>query len=140
MYKLCLLATCLLFACKSTQYTPQNYDKAILVFGSGGGFTGGVKEYTILENGQIFTNTKEKGVLNELSRLPKKQVKQIFENYDVLDIASMNYDAPGNEYFYIEYTESGEKHKILWGDRGTKVPESLNVYFKNLKRFVKLNG
>ena len=52
-----LLAVFSLFCCgcSTPQYTPLDYPYRQLRFGSGGGFTGEVNEYALLDNGQLFS-------------------------------------------------------------------------------------
>ncbi|MEO6758357.1 MAG: hypothetical protein ABIO24_02805, partial [Saprospiraceae bacterium] len=63
-----LLATAALFLfCKQPKYSAGNFPEKQLRWGSGGGFTGQVNSYVLLENGQLFKIGKN----DEMTELPK---------------------------------------------------------------------
>lgn len=129
---------CLLFFihCKPSHFTPYEYEGKIIVIGTGGGFTGQVREYTILENGQVFSGTSQEGFVKELPRLEKKDVVQIFRNYDELNFAALEIDKPGNMYHYLIMKNENGNHKIQWGAYDSNAPRELLIYFANLKKQV----
>lgn len=126
-----------LIECKTQDYTPYDYDGEILVFGKGGGFTGQSIEYSLLSNGQIFSGTQKEGIVDELRRIDKKEVNQIFANYHTFDFNSLDINKPGNTYYYLTFRSEGSDHKIQWGAHDFKTPETLKIYFSNLMAAVK---
>ena len=128
-------------SCKTQKkiYTPETYDREIITFGSGGGFTGKVVKYQILRNGQMFTSSMGSSQSNEMAGLDKKTTDQLFLNLINLKIPEMTLDDPGNMYRYISYSENGNVHKVTWGGKNVEVPKSLKDYYKLLNQFATKN-
>ncbi|MBT8231057.1 MAG: hypothetical protein HKN51_04755 [Saprospiraceae bacterium] len=127
----------LLGSCKSTQFTPYNFEGVQLIFGQGGGFTGQVNEFTLLENGQLFAGTNQEGFVDELKPLDKNQSKQIFNISRDLGIEAIELDDPGNQYFYIIVKDGEKKNKLQWGANRQTMPNELKILFENLKNLTK---
>lgn len=120
--------------CRTVDYTPSTYGGKIITVGSGGGFTGSVEEYNILSNGQVFYGNGNGNYSMELDRFEKKEIKQLFKNYDLLGFANLTIDKPGNMYHYLIYKDADNDHKIQWGAHDANTPKELLVYFANLKK------
>ncbi len=128
-YYALLLIPFLFSQCKTKDYlTPHEYTGRIIEFGSGGGFTGKVKQYTILDNGQIFINADKEGFVDAIKKLDKDEVKQLFDNYDSLKFKKMGFNNPGNLYHFITLKEEGKEYKNMWGDKSKPVPKELEIY------------
>jgi len=124
----------LLFQCKTNSYTPYDFEGPSIRIGSGGGYTGQLREYYILSNGQVFFGINKEGFVNELDRLSKREATQIFNNYSSLKFGDLNIDKPGNMYHYIIFNDNGKEHKIQWGAHDANPPKELSIYFANLKK------
>lgn len=125
------------FGCKTKSYTPTSYTKRMLYFGGGGGFTGAVKSFYILENGQAFKAGMESNSFNEIAKLDSKVVKQIFANYDNLNLAKMELNEPQNMYKFIEHQDANGKHKLMWGRLNKDEAHSLDIFYSILLNAVK---
>lgn len=124
-----LLIPFLFAQCKTKDYlTPHEYPGRIIEFGSGGGFTGKVKQFTILDNGQVFVNANKEGFVDAIKKLDKNQVKQLFDNYDRLNFKRFVYDNPGNFYHFVTMREEGKTHKLTWGNKDKAAPKELEIY------------
>jgi hypothetical protein len=120
--------------CKTKHYTPYEFEGKQLIFGTGGGFTGQVKEYTLLENGQLFSGAHQEGFVKELPKVKKNKTKQIFENYHSLHFDKITIDKPGNMYHYLIVKEGEKEHKIQWGAYDANPPRELTVFFANINK------
>jgi len=132
-----LIFSCWLFG-SCTTYKPDNLPSKQLRFGSGGGMTGAVKEYVLLENGQLFTRTTYGGdALTELPKVKKGVAKGIFKTYEKEGLNDVEVDNPGNHYCYIDMQEDDTNHhKMTWGDdEGT--PAIAKSFYKQLTDLVK---
>ncbi len=126
-----LISGLTLLSCKTKSYTPDNFEGAQIVFGSGGGFTGALDKYLILENGQVFKSTKRQKSLEEKHRFKKKELISIFEECKTLMSAYDIMEEPGNLYYFISYKHGEDKSRIVWGDdRQDVAPEVLDFYKK----------
>jgi len=125
------------FSCKSTKYTPTDFPDSQITFGSGGGFTGAVTDYTLLENGQLFKRSSLKNEFLALHKVKKDVVKQMFKNYEFLNIGQETINEPGNLYYFIQYKDKDKKeHKITWNDQSA-VSENVKTYYGILTAITK---
>ena len=123
--------------CKTQHKTPYEFEGQQIIFGQGGGFTGQVTEYTLLENGQLFAGTNQEGFVDELKSLDKNLVKQIFGTCNNLGFDTLALDKPGNQYYYFITKEGDKINKIQWAAGEKDLPKELNVLFGNLKNLTK---
>ena len=128
-----LLISCIFFLtqCTSSKISPSNYEKAMITFGSGGGFTGAVQSKTLLSNGMMFKKTNVKGEYEKLNSLSSRQVKQIFSSYDHLHLSDIDYNVPGNTYNFIEYKLGPMSKRITWGPNND-LPKEIGIFYQIL--------
>ena len=124
-----LSGICLISSCKSTSITPQDFKGKQLIIANGGGFTGQVIEYILLENGYLFRKNSLDGSVLQNNKLKKEAVSQLFRNYEVLNLGELDLNDPGNMYFYIVLKEEDHEHKITWSS------ESSGEDYKRAKLF-----
>jgi hypothetical protein len=110
-----LLLLLSLLACKSKKVKADQLPAEIITFGSGGGFTGQVQEYVLLENGQLFHRVRIGGELKELEMVKKKEAKACFEKARLIPWHEIGNGEPDNIYHYIEYRTSEKAQKHTWG-------------------------
>lgn len=103
-----------LAACAKTYQAPDFPDTQ-LQFGSGGGFTGGVKTYHLLPNGQLFSHASLEDRYREVGRLDKKKAKELFQKAVALDWTSATSKEPGNINYFLQFqNESAAQQRIQW--------------------------
>jgi len=130
---LMILVSCFFLNCKTQDYsTPYEYPDQMIIFGNGGGFSGRVQEWTLLDNGQMFKGTNQEGNVNVLNKVDKDQVKQIFKNYKTLKFGDLQIDSPGNMYFFLIMKEEDKEHKLTWGSYDAGEPKELKLFYANL--------
>lgn len=127
------LVYCGLFSCKSQQFTPYDFEGRQIIFGQGGGFSGQVTEYTLLENGQLFAGTNKEGFVDELKSVDKKVVKQIFSSSSDNGYDTISFDKPGNQYFYINFKKGDHTNLVQWAPGEQGISKELKIFFGNLK-------
>lgn len=123
-------------SCKTQKkiYTPKTYEREIISFGNGGGFSGKVNKYHLLRNGQMFSQSMGAENADEMSPLDDRLVDQLFLNIINLKIPEMSLDDPGNMYRYITYKENGNEHKITWGGKNVEVPQPIKDFYRTLNQ------
>ena len=95
----------ILYGCKAQQYSIDDLPEKQLIFGNGGGMSGMVKTYTLLENGQLFHKNSLTEEATELESISKKEAKTCFADLEQLSLSEMNFDHPGNMYYFLETVE-----------------------------------
>ncbi len=106
-----------------------------IVFGHGGGFTGIVHEYALLENGYIVKIQKDSTTQRIVEKIGKKKAATYFTAVDTMRLHTWLYDVPGNIYHYIILKREGKKdNKIVWDGSGNdkNAPKNIEAYYSKL--------
>ena len=127
---LCILP--LLISCKSTHFTPKNYKERQLAVGSSGGVTGMLKEYVLLDNGQLFLSKGLNGEWKEMAELKKSKTKEIFTKAGELKIASLKFNHPGNMTYYLILKQPPRSNEVKWGETGVVPPDGISAFYDYL--------
>ncbi|MEM7372749.1 MAG: hypothetical protein AAF587_29280 [Bacteroidota bacterium] len=127
-----------MFSCKSQQYTPDSYEQRQIVFGGGGGFTGAVDTYCLLDNGQLFHKADLNVPFEKMKKVPKKSVKALFDYIDEHELNKLSFSRPGNMYSFVDIKENNKGQHVVWDQSNTeKVPAELISLHKRLMNVVK---
>ena len=129
-----VIAGILFIQCKTGDYSPDNYEGEMICFGEGGGFTGKITSYCLMEDGQLFREnalSKENKFTFE-KRIADQNVEQLFNVYELLKFDTIYLNKPGNKYFFVEKRHDLRTHKITWGDKSDNPPIELIVFHANL--------
>lgn len=132
-YSIFLLMFLISFSfCKVKQYTPVDYPKGQIIFGSGGGITGAVNETFIFDNGKVFSKAGLDTNYVALKTLKNNIVEQVFSNIEFLKLKEINVNKPGNMYNFIRIKDKDVDHQIVWSGQGA-VPEEITKFYDILK-------
>lgn len=139
-YRPLLLALSLMslaiLSCQTGSYQASALPPRQLCFGEGGGFTGAVKEYTLLENGQLFFREGVDSPLQELKPVRRSRARALFSELEEMNFSGITLDEPGNIYRFIEWREEGFRHRVSWG-RSPELPApSVQDYYRRLQAVV----
>ncbi len=126
----------LFFSCKSTKPAPENFTRKQLVFGSGGGITGMVKQHALLEDGYLFTKTNLEDTYTYVSKVSKRKCKGYFNQSQLLNIKDVAFSHPGNRYFFLEYKDTLSTNRITWGDGQHTPPEEITDLYDQLNQLI----
>jgi hypothetical protein len=134
-----LLFLLVFIACSSNRYiNPSEYPNERINFGDGGGFSGMVTEYSLLDNGQLLKKLNHADSFEMISTIDENQTTQLFNNYKFLDIGSLNHNQPGNTYCFIQYHKNLDtEHKVIWDNHQTlEQNPNVKIFYKNLKSLI----
>ncbi|RMG71014.1 MAG: hypothetical protein D6722_07580 [Bacteroidetes bacterium] len=126
------LSLWLVFACKSSLPLPGQAKGPQIRFGSGGGITGAVTTYTLLEKGHLYRHTSRPDSLTYLWQVPRAERKAFFARIEDLDLATKPLMQPGNLYYFLEYRTETDSARSVWGAPGAQVPEEILSLYKDL--------
>lgn len=133
-----LLLLLVFMGCSTTRYTnPTEYPDARINFGHGGGFSGMIIEYALLDNGQLLKKTNQVDSFEMVTTIDKNQTTQLFDNYKFLNIENLQYNQPGNMYNFIHFHHLDSEHKITWSSN--QYPDqysNLKIFHGNLKSLI----
>lgn len=134
-----LLAALLLalsfYSCKT--YQPDNLPDTQLRFGQGGGFTGAVTEYLLLENGQIFVREELEGAYQSLGKVKRARAKALFEQWVTGSFSEKEFQHPGNMYYYVNRVDGSQAHRLTWGSSDHPVSDELRSFYQSCYAIVK---
>ncbi|MBM1105597.1 hypothetical protein JQC67_05525 [Aurantibacter crassamenti] len=123
--------------CKSQQYTFEELPEKQLIFGSGGGMTGAVDSYWLLENGQIFHSNSLTKEVNKLESISRKEAKTYFLKLKELSFADLDFNHPGNHYYFLEEVNLDNSYKIVWGSNNHEISDEYLDFHNQLKELIK---
>lgn len=109
--KLFLSSLIFIFLNASNCSSDQHFKE--IKFGSGGGFTGAVTEYSLKENGDLYKNSSGEGqaqLLKSITAEELKVVKQKLAKVGIDSLSKINH--PYNMYYFIQI----DTLKATWGD------------------------
>ena len=124
--------------CKSNKpkYTTETLPEKQIRWGSGGGFTGKVTTFTLLENGQLFEHSSLTQTTAELPATKAKTAKGMFSAATNLDLANIKIDSPGNMYYFVETKDGEATNRIVWGDDKMPVEQKVKDFYTVLQQLV----
>ena len=126
-----LISTFVFTQCASTRdVLPSQHSGKMIEFGSGGGFSGAVSSYTLLDNGTLFQNEAFQDTSTLIKKLDKNLTLQIFTNYQVLSLSDMIINDPGNLYKFVTFIDGDSKHKLVWSGKSDE--KNLNLFYNIL--------
>ncbi|GAB4338457.1 MAG: hypothetical protein OHK0038_17180 [Flammeovirgaceae bacterium] len=115
-------------------------EKSKIIFGNGGGFTGLVNRYVLLENGQIFIENNITNESKQLKVLKKKDTKNLFKNIQALQMEKRTLNEVGNTYQFLEFSQKGKSLKYQWQNLKDKPEfEDVDKMYQQLIEKVKVN-
>ncbi len=118
-------------ACKTTTYSSENLPEKQLYFGSGGGFTGLVTEYLLLDNGQLF-KVPSPDVLEEMKKVKKSKAAELYTKYTELGFDDLIFNQPGNIYYFIRMVDGEKENYLSWSDQRPLPEVEMIEFYKEL--------
>jgi len=130
-----LLAMVTIFACNTTKYTADELPDKQFYFGNGGGFTGAVNEYMLLDNGQLFKH--DSGEYTELPKVKKKKAAELFKTYYDLKLDELQFRRPGNMYYFLRMKDKDTEYYTSWGNPAALPDSLITVLYDDLMQLVR---
>lgn len=121
-------------ACKSQRYSADKLPDQQLLFGSGGGFTGDVTEYILLDNGQLFKKSSLKNTMTEMGQIKQKEAKQLMKEVEQLNLEKIKVSESGNMYYFVCMKNGDTEHKTTWGSATYEVDSTVQALHKKLMK------
>ena len=119
-------------ACSSQSKSLQTLPKDQIIFGRGGGMSGEVQSHILMDNGQLYATSSLFADTTHLADLAPESTKKLFEQLDSLHLAQLNFQHPGNRYYFIKH----QQQKVVWGARDTLPPPIVQRLYDSLQSFV----
>jgi hypothetical protein len=121
--------------------TPVSHAREVpertLIFGKGGGFSGGNEQYTLHHNGQVYwrqqaSPTDTTAAPQLLTTLSASQTKAFFAQADKTGMTRVTYHHPGNLYYFVDYQDAHKniQARITWGDKTKTFPPKTKALYE----------
>jgi hypothetical protein len=106
-----------------------NAQSRYLVIGKGGGISGEVTYYKILNKGKVYKGSDRAEMsFASKSKISKADAKKIYS--DLKSITDSSFSHPGNMYYFVTITGEGPEISYTWGDSGFKVPDGVGELYR----------
>lgn len=108
---------------KAKEITPLTYKGRQLAVGSGGGFSGRVTTYYLLENGHLYLKRSPDSTFTLIGIQTKANTRRAFSALEnTCKIKTTQFDQPGNTYRFVRWKKGQEEYRVVWGDARQKPP------------------
>ena len=130
-----------IMACAPANDFPKTENRDEIHFGQGGGFTGAVTHYILLEDGRVFQLAWRDTTLTLIDTWPGIFTRQMFLNYKSLKLDTLHVNKPGDLYYFVEYhSKKKPTHRIVWGSPDYRPATNLLLYYNTLYKNIKPNS
>lgn len=100
-----------------------------LAFGSGGGISGLLTEYCLLENGQLLE--KKRTIYEQLKRIEKAEAQSFFQQMEALKNELS--EETTEQYLFLTLRNANTPEQSLkWNKRGNAIHENVKKLYQNL--------
>ncbi len=128
-----LLFICgLLASCAAGKDSKPGTSFTQLHFGNGGGFTGAVNRYVLHPDGRLMKAAGLSDEFKELARVNTKQTDKLFQEARQLGLDTIQFNHPGNLYYFIEVQKAQSTPRITWGSADHAVPTQVQEFYNRL--------
>lgn len=118
------------YSCKTTK-TYRSF-----TIGKGGGITGKYDIYLVKENGEVY-KVSEAQSEELIKKIDKKQITDIFSQFEQLKITGDTFSKPGNMTSFIRYTADNKTYEIKWGSPGAVPPQKYVDFFNKVWNLIR---
>jgi len=105
-----------------------NKDRIIIV-GSGGGMTGMVNEFHINKDGRVVKQNTLSGQNSIYKTITTEQLNIVNSMFDQLNLSSVDFDRPGNMYYFVGLKEGMKQHRVTWSSADPALPENIRQFY-----------
>lgn len=109
-------------------FFPDDPDISYIAIGNGGGFTGKITVYYLLNNGEVYKGSEFTNEFTLIGKIDKSMVKQQWKNYEELHLSSVQINDPGNYYYFMEFKSGNQQNKMVWQELGPEHGLILTTY------------
>jgi hypothetical protein len=114
-------------SCKTVLYRHPETVFPRIEISEGGGFTGALSIYQVLDNGQVFFRDMGDTTFQEVNRVSKKEAREIFALVRQKVVAEETINEPDNIYRSISYLTSEGTATSTWYRNRSELDEVYNT-------------
>ncbi|MEO0469007.1 MAG: hypothetical protein AAF206_05260 [Bacteroidota bacterium] len=129
----------LCFSCKSQEYVAE---RPQIQFGTGGGFTGWVTTYYLMDNGQLYVKKHESETYESVKKVDKATVKKVFAFVAEHKLGQKNFRQPDNMYQFITFQleENAEEGpvRVVWSEGNKLIDQNMKDLYGMLSELTQI--
>lgn len=111
----------LVCSCSPKVYQAPDFPDQQIQFGSAGGFTGEVKTYHLLPNGQLFSHSSLDNTYRELGTLEREKTTALFRQAKDLTWSTASTQTASNMNFFLSLrTDASNIQSVEWASEGAQ--------------------
>lgn len=114
----------------------NNRESKTIIVGKGGGITGAVTEYQLLNDGRLMKKNGFTAELTEIKKLSGEDLAVVTQKFNLLNLAQVKYNQPGNFYYYLGMQEGLSMHRVTWTGKDEKLPENVQEFYQYMMETV----
>ena len=108
---------------------PVNYPGALIAVGKGGGFAGTVREYRLLDSGELFLKEPGTGAFHFVKKKNRRKTQTWFRQLEELGFGQLDYNHPGNVYQYVMLKNGDSESKVVWSGGDKNLPPGVADFY-----------
>lgn len=109
--------------------TPPVYTGRTIIVGQGGGFTGAVTTHSLTKEGQYKKTSSIKEIASKVMYRDEAITSTTFADFTALNIESIDFQKPGNMYYFVGYREGKVEKKVTWGSPNDTPPAEVKAFY-----------
>ncbi|MEL6131981.1 MAG: hypothetical protein AAFR59_01315, partial [Bacteroidota bacterium] len=86
----------------------------------------------LMENGQLFYQSKIEGEWEAYENLKKRTTKRLFAQMDDMGWDQLEVNQPGNMTYFVELQNQTTQHRVTWGSEKAEVSPEVSKLFQQL--------
>ena len=131
-----LLILILLFPTCKTSKQAAKADYVAIQFGRGGGVTNDITTYSLYPDGKIWMKASFTNDSSFVTEILHEHVKNIYIKIEESGADTIEYQSPGNLYYFIHVHKHSKNNKIVWGDNNPPPTKEVEELYKDLMKIV----
>jgi hypothetical protein len=119
--------------------TPITYTGRQIQVGSGGGVSGFLTSYYLLENGKLFGRRSRDTTFTFIGQQTSANTKRVFATAEEkCKIKTAKFDYPGNTYKFVRWRKGKVVNRVAWGAVGKVVPANYPKFYDSFMAMIPL--
>jgi len=107
------------------------------IIGSGGGVSGLYEQYKVYPSGVVEWYNFDEKTYVPYSTLAASSNKDIWTDFQALNVMDQNIDRPGNYSYYIEEVNGDRRNRVTWSDENDMPIPTFKSFFRTTERLLK---
>lgn len=101
----------------------------MIAVGKGGGFAGTVREYRLLDSGELFLKEPGAEGFQFVKKKSRKKTQTWFRQLEEIGFSQLDYNHPGNVYQYVLLKKKDSENKVTWSGGDKDLPAGVAEFY-----------